>query len=84
MFPRLLKAPNRCADETGSSSRNPQVFVENKNVMFLQLPEILEKRRPNARASALRKSRNGGKIPPWRRGCRSIETAPGNRALALN
>ena len=57
MFPRLLKAPNRCADEIGSSSRNPQVFVENKNVMFLQLPEILEKRRPNARASALRKSR---------------------------
>ena len=57
MFPRLLKTPNRCADEIGSRSRNPQVLIKNKNIILLQLAKILEKRSANARASALRKSR---------------------------
>jgi hypothetical protein len=35
MFPRLLKRPNRCADEIGRRSRNPQIFIKNKNISFL-------------------------------------------------
>lgn len=57
VFPSLLKNPNRCADEIGSRSRNPQIFIKNKNIILLQLAEILEKGSANACASALRKSR---------------------------
>jgi hypothetical protein len=35
MFPRLLKTPNRCADEIGSRSRKPQFFIKNKNIILL-------------------------------------------------
>jgi hypothetical protein len=49
--------PDRCADEIFRPARNLQVFVENKNVMFVKHPKILGKRRPDARASALCKSR---------------------------
>jgi hypothetical protein len=57
MFSRLPKRPNRCADEIGSRSRNPQILIKNKNIILLQLAKILENRSANARASALRKSR---------------------------
>jgi hypothetical protein len=35
MFPRLLKTPNRGADEIGGRSGNPQVLVKNKNIILL-------------------------------------------------
>jgi len=57
MFPRVLEAPNRCADEIGSRSRNPQILFKNKNIILLQLGKILENRSANTRASALRESR---------------------------
>jgi len=57
MFPRLLEKPNRCADEIGSRSRNPQILIKNKNIILLQLAKILENRSANTRASALRESR---------------------------
>jgi hypothetical protein len=57
MFPRLLETPNRCADEIGSRSRNPQILIKNKNIILLQLAKILENRSANTRASALRESR---------------------------
>ena len=34
MLPRLLKTPNRCADEIGCRSRNPQIFIKNKNIVL--------------------------------------------------
>ena len=37
MLPRLLKTPNRCADEIGSRFRNPQVFIKNKTLSFCRL-----------------------------------------------
>jgi hypothetical protein len=57
MFSRLLKRPNRCADEIGRHSRNPQILIKNKNIILLQLAKILENRSANTRASALRESR---------------------------
>ena len=57
MFSRLPKRPNRCADEIGSRSRNPQILIKNKNIILLQFAKILENRSANSRASALRESR---------------------------
>ena len=57
MFSRLPERPNRCADEIGSRSRNPQILIKNKNIILLQLAKILENRSANSRALALRESR---------------------------
>jgi len=35
MFPRVLKSPNRCADEIGRGLRNPQILIKNKNIILL-------------------------------------------------
>ncbi len=54
---RVLQSPYRGADEIASLPCNPQVFVENKNILLLQLAKILKERRPDAGAAALCESR---------------------------
>ncbi len=55
-LPGQLQRPDRRSNQLVSRSRNLQVFVENKNIILLQLAEVIKKRRANAGASALRKS----------------------------
>jgi len=55
-FPGLLENPYGCTDEIFRAARNPQIFVEHEDIMLVQFAKILEKRRPDTRASALCKS----------------------------